>query len=43
VSRRFDDFVKEANISVEPVTSDQAQITRAATAILGEAVDIRQS
>jgi ribonuclease VapC len=29
-TRRFDDFVKEANISVEPVTADQAQIARAA-------------
>ena len=29
-SRRFDEFVKEANISVEPVTADQAQIARAA-------------
>ena len=29
-SRRFDEFVKEANISVEPVTVDQAQIARAA-------------
>ena len=29
-TRRFDDLVKEANISVEPVTADQAQIARAA-------------
>ena len=29
-TRRFDDFVKEANISVESVTADQAQIARAA-------------
>jgi ribonuclease VapC len=28
--RRFDDFVKEANISIEPVTAEQAQIARAA-------------
>ena len=27
-SRRFDDFIKEANISVKPVTEDQAQIAR---------------
>ena len=29
-TRRFDDFVKEANFSIEPVTSEQAQIARAA-------------
>jgi ribonuclease VapC len=29
-TRRFDDFIREANISVEPVTIDQAQIARAA-------------
>ena len=29
-TRRFDDLVKEANISVEPVRADQAQIARAA-------------
>jgi ribonuclease VapC len=29
-SRRFDDFIKEASISVEPVTAEQAQIARAA-------------
>jgi ribonuclease VapC len=29
-TRRFDDFVKEAKISVEPLTVDQAQIARAA-------------
>jgi ribonuclease VapC len=28
--RRFDDFVKEANISIEPVTETQAQIARGA-------------
>jgi len=28
--RRFDDFIKEATISVEPVTAEQAQIARAA-------------
>jgi ribonuclease VapC len=27
-SRRFDDLIKEANISVKPVTEDQAQIAR---------------
>jgi ribonuclease VapC len=27
-SRRFDDFIKEANISIEPVTKAQAQIAR---------------
>jgi ribonuclease VapC len=27
-TRRFDDFVKEANISIEPVTEIQAQIAR---------------
>ena len=27
-TRRFDDFVKEANISIEPVTETQAQIAR---------------
>jgi len=27
-TRRFDDFMKEANISVEPVTETQAQIAR---------------
>ena len=29
-TRRFDDFMKEANIAIEPVTLDQAQIARAA-------------
>lgn len=29
-SRRFDDFVKEAKLSVEAVTADQAEIARAA-------------
>ena len=29
-TRRFDDFVKEANISIEPVTEIQAQIARGA-------------
>lgn len=29
-SRRFDDFIREANISVEPVTAEQAQFARAA-------------
>jgi len=29
-TRRFDEFVKEANILIEPVTADQAQIARAA-------------
>ena len=29
-TRRFDDFIKEANIAVEPVTERQAQIARAA-------------
>ena len=29
-TRRFDDFVKEAGIAVEPVTERQAQIARAA-------------
>jgi len=29
-SRRLDDFIKAANISIEPVTADQAQIARAA-------------
>jgi ribonuclease VapC len=29
-SRRFDDFIKEADISVEPVTKIQAQIAREA-------------
>jgi ribonuclease VapC len=29
-TRRFDDFMKEANILVEPVTAEQAQIARAA-------------
>jgi ribonuclease VapC len=29
-TRRFDDFIRMANISVEPVTIDQAQIARAA-------------
>jgi ribonuclease VapC len=29
-TRRFDDFVKEANILIEPVTAEQAQIARAA-------------
>jgi len=28
--RRFDDFIREANISIEPVTEVQAQIARAA-------------
>jgi ribonuclease VapC len=27
-TRRFDDFVKDANISIEPVTETQAQIAR---------------
>lgn len=27
-TRRFDDFIKEANISIEPVTHHQAQIAR---------------
>jgi ribonuclease VapC len=27
-TRRFDDFIKEANISIEPVTETQAQIAR---------------
>ena len=27
-TRRFDDFIKEANISIEPVTGIQAQIAR---------------
>jgi ribonuclease VapC len=29
-TRRFDDFIKEANIVIEPVTEIQAQIVRAA-------------
>ena len=29
-TRRFDDFIKEANISIEPVTETQAQIARGA-------------
>jgi ribonuclease VapC len=29
-TRRFDDFMKEASISIEPVTAEQAQIARAA-------------
>jgi ribonuclease VapC len=29
-TRRFDDFIKEANIVIEPVTEIQAQIARAA-------------
>ena len=29
-TRRFDDFIREANISIEPVTEIQAQIARAA-------------
>ena len=29
-TRRFDDFVKEANISIEPVTEIQARISRGA-------------
>jgi ribonuclease VapC len=29
-SRRFDDFVREANLSVEAVTAEQADIARAA-------------
>lgn len=29
-TRRFDDFIKEANIAIEPVTQQQAQIARAA-------------
>jgi ribonuclease VapC len=29
-TRRFDDFISEANISIEPVTEIQAQIARAA-------------
>jgi len=29
-TRRFDDFIREANISIEPVTEVQAQIARAA-------------
>jgi ribonuclease VapC len=29
-TRRFDDFMKEANISIEPVTEIQAQIARSA-------------
>ena len=27
-SRRFDELIKEANISIDPVTTDQAQIAR---------------
>jgi ribonuclease VapC len=27
-TRRFDDFIKEANISIEPITETQAQIAR---------------
>jgi ribonuclease VapC len=29
-TRRFDDFIREANISIEPVTEIQAQIARSA-------------
>jgi len=29
-TRRFDDFIKEANITIEPVTETQAQIARGA-------------
>jgi ribonuclease VapC len=29
-TRRFDDFIKEANISIEPVTETQAHIARGA-------------
>ena len=29
-TRRFDDFIREANIFIEPVTEIQAQIARAA-------------
>ena len=29
-TRRFDDFIKAANISIEPVTATQAQIARGA-------------
>jgi len=29
-TRRFDDFIREANISIEPVTEIQAQVARAA-------------
>ena len=29
-TRRFDDFIREANISIEPVTEVQAQIARSA-------------
>src|SRR5262245_46790106 len=29
-TRRFDDFIKEADISIEPVTETQAQIARGA-------------
>jgi uncharacterized protein with PIN domain len=42
-TRRFDDFMKEASISIEPVTAEQAQIARAAyIETLEKAADIRR-
>jgi len=42
-TRRFDDFIKAANISTEPVTATQAQIARGHIEILERVVGIRQN